>query len=199
MCRAREESDCIGGTPVFEDGECRARQTTDCTGDTPVFEGGECRARTQSDCIGKTNKYEFQGTIILDGQTCREPTNDADCASAGGFVFKQGTVQNKCVRPRRKEDCPSSRPVYQREEGGLPLYYCRAATNARECLANTPIFEGGECRAPITSQECKTHFRMSRYSTTGRAALQTNRANARETNPTLNPVSANRTRTTAFG
>ena len=121
----------------------------------PSSEGGECRARTQSDCIGKTNKYEFQGTIILDGQTCREPTNDADCASAGGFVFKQGTVQNKCVRPRRKEDCPSSRPVYQREEGGLPLYYCRAATNARECLANTPIFEGGECRAPITSQECK--------------------------------------------
>ena len=125
-CRARQPSDCTGGTPILDGGNCRARQASDCTGNTPVFENGNCRARQQSDCDGTA-------TPILAGNICRARV-DADC-TGNTPILDSGDC-----RARQQSDCDGTATLI------LAGNICRARVDA-DCTGNTPILDSGDCRA----------------------------------------------------
>ena len=135
-CRPQVESDCIGNTPVFENGACRGYRPDECVGDTPFWDDGICRKATQRDCTG--------GTPIFENNDCR-PAVQSDCSFPKDYLDDGGFC-----RPRQMTDCPADKPIlhYLRVPFGGSVFgsTCRARIQS-DCRGETPILDNGECRA----------------------------------------------------
>ena len=143
-CRLRTQADCTD-VQVLDGGVCRARVLADCTGETPILDGGQCRAAAnQNDCTAKHTSlvYESNGscrTRVLADCTPERPILDA----TRGVCREVGSA-----------DCPSALPIFD-----TGTESCRAARQA-DCDAtpDTPLLDGGRCRARDASDCPATHL-----------------------------------------